>query len=202
VGKAPARAADVRATMVATLDCSTLIGLRDRTLLVVGFAGAFRRSELVALDVADVEKTDDGLVVQIRRSKTDQEGQGASVGLPFGSDPHTCSVRTLRAWLDAAGIVDGPIFPLGHPARPDHRAAPARRGRGAPGCSGRPVRRARRRPARRPLPARRAHHRGGRGGVVERDIMRHSRHKSVTVLRGYVRDIGLFDANAAAAVGL
>jgi integrase len=101
VGKAPLRSTGIR-RLVATLDCSTLIGLRDRALLVVGFAGAFRRSELVALDVADVDCGDDGLVVHIRRSKTDQEGEGASIGLPFGSDPATCPVRTLRAWLDAA----------------------------------------------------------------------------------------------------
>jgi site-specific recombinase XerD len=59
VGKAPARAADAQA-MVATLDLDTLIGLRDRAILVVGFAGAFRRSELAPLDVADVDWTDDG----------------------------------------------------------------------------------------------------------------------------------------------
>ena len=84
--------------------------MRDRALLLVGFAGAFRRSELVSLDVADVMFASDGLVVQLRRSKTDQEGEGRKVGLPFGSNPLTCPVRSLRAWLGVAAIARGPIF--------------------------------------------------------------------------------------------
>jgi integrase len=96
--------------MVETLSPTSLIGVRDRALLLVGFAGAFRRSELVSLDVADIAFNADGLVVQVRRSKTDQEGEGRKVGLPFGSNPLTCPVRSLRAWLDMAGIVSGPIF--------------------------------------------------------------------------------------------
>jgi integrase len=120
VRKAPLHATDIRA-LVATLDADRLGGLRDRVLLVVGFAGAFRRSELVALDVDDVAETTDGLVVTIRGSKTDQEGDGASIGLPYGSDPQTCPVRTLRSWLDAAGIVEGPVFRARRPPRPPPR---------------------------------------------------------------------------------
>jgi integrase len=101
--------AEVRA-MVETLSPTTLIGVRDRALLLVGFAGAFRRSELVSLDVADVTFGADGLTVQLRRSKTDQEGEGRRVGLPFGSNPLTCPVRALRAWLDVAVIARGPFF--------------------------------------------------------------------------------------------
>src|ERR1700682_1115276 len=96
--------------MVETLSPTSLIGVRDRALLLVGFAGAFRRSEVVSLDVADVTFGGDGLVVQLRRSKTDQEGEGRKVGLPFGSNPLTCPVRSLRAWLTAAAITGGPIF--------------------------------------------------------------------------------------------
>src|SRR5438067_7314190 len=55
-------------------------------------------------------KPAEGLVVQLRRSKTDQEGQGRKVGLPFGSNPLTCPVRALRDWLDVAVIARGPIF--------------------------------------------------------------------------------------------
>ncbi len=82
----------------------------DRALQLVGFAGAFRRSEVVSLDVADVMFSSDGLVAKLRRSKTDQEGEGRKVGLPFGSNPLTCPVRGLRAWLDVAAIARGPIF--------------------------------------------------------------------------------------------
>lgn len=93
----------------------TLIGLRDRALLLVGFAGALRRSELVALDVgADAEtsitETAEGLVIRLGRSKTDQSGQGVAIGVPYGSNPATCPVRAWRAWTEAAEITTGPAF--------------------------------------------------------------------------------------------
>lgn len=78
--------------------------------ILVGFAGAFRRSELVALTFAAVQFTYDGVVVTLPRSKTDQEGAGATKGIPYGSTPATCPIRALRAWLDAADIAEGPIF--------------------------------------------------------------------------------------------
>lgn len=87
-----------------------LPGLRDRALLLVGFAGALRRSELVALDHEDVRFTVDGLVLRIRSSKGDQEGQGADVGIARGSRPGTCPVRALEAWLRRAAIKYGPVF--------------------------------------------------------------------------------------------
>jgi integrase len=89
---------------------NTLIGMRDRAILTVGFLGAFRRSELTALNVADVQFTPEGMVINIKRSKTDQLGAGRKVGIPCGNNASTCAVRTLRAWLDAASITEGPIF--------------------------------------------------------------------------------------------
>jgi site-specific recombinase XerD len=83
---------------------------RDRALILLGFAGAMRRSELVALDVGDVTETAVGLRIQMRRSKTDQQGRGDTIGIMCGSDPRTCPVRSWRAWLDAAGIDSGPAF--------------------------------------------------------------------------------------------
>jgi site-specific recombinase XerD len=85
-----------------------LKGLRDRALLLIGFSGAFRRSELVALNVDDIEWIEDGLRVTIRRSKTDVEGLGQTIAIVRGNV--CCPVKALRAWLDAAGISDGPIF--------------------------------------------------------------------------------------------
>jgi len=79
-------------------------------LLLLGFAGAFRRSELVALDVSDVQFAAEGLIVTLRRSKTDQEGEGMIKGVSFGSVPATCPVRALRTWLDIIKISDGPLF--------------------------------------------------------------------------------------------
>ena len=84
-------------------------GLRDRALLLVGFAGALRRSELVALDVADIQFSDEGMVLRIRRSKTDQVAHGREVAIPRVRRRH-CPCRCLSTWLAAAGIEDGPVF--------------------------------------------------------------------------------------------
>lgn len=83
IRKAPATA-DVIRNIAADMS-GDLRGIRDRALLVLGFAGALRRSELVALEVADLEETAEGLLVKIRRSKTDQEGGGDFVSVPHGS---------------------------------------------------------------------------------------------------------------------
>src|SRR5215472_12264188 len=85
-------------------------GLRDRALLLIGFAGGFRRSELAAIDFSDVEDGDEGLKILIRRSKTDQQGEGRQVGIPYGSDPKTCPMRSYRKWITTVGITEGPIF--------------------------------------------------------------------------------------------
>jgi integrase len=90
-------------------DLSGPKGIRDRALLLVGFAGAFRRSELVSLDVKDLEFVDRGLLVSLRRSKTDQEGEGRKLAIPFARGP-MCPVRAAKAWLEYAGIADGAIF--------------------------------------------------------------------------------------------
>jgi integrase len=87
-----------------------LIGCRDRALVLLGFAGAFRRSELVALEVADCVFGREGLTVLLRRSKTDQDGQGRKVGIPYGSNPETCPMRVLQRWLEQSGVTTGPVF--------------------------------------------------------------------------------------------
>ena len=93
--------------MVAQLGWS-LIDIRDRALLLVGFAGALRRGELAALDVGDVAETGEGLRITVGRSTTDREG--AVVGIAYGSDRRTCPVRAWPAWVQAAHLVDGPAF--------------------------------------------------------------------------------------------
>jgi len=104
--KAPATAETVRA-IISEIP-TDLRGLRDRALLLIGFAGALRRSELVALDVADLEESSEGVHVRIRRSKTDQEGVGDFVSIPYGS--RLRPIRALKDWLDAARITEGPLF--------------------------------------------------------------------------------------------
>jgi integrase len=83
--------------------------LRDKALLLVGFAGGFRRSELVALDVSDLESVRQGIVVHLRRSKTDQEGAGRKVGVPHGRT-RWCPVAAIGDWLKYASIEYGPVF--------------------------------------------------------------------------------------------
>jgi integrase len=83
--------------------------LRDRALLLIGFAGGLRRSELAAIDLIDFERVREGIILTIRRSKTDQDGVGRRIGVPFGRTIH-CPVTALESWLSAARIEDGPVF--------------------------------------------------------------------------------------------
>ena len=100
-----------------------LAGRRDRALLALGFAGAFRRSELVALTVADLAAVSDGYRVTIRRSKTDQEGQGQEIAVPRGF--RLRPVEAVQGWLQAAGITGGPVFRPITTRRLDGRGKPA-----------------------------------------------------------------------------
>lgn len=88
----------------------TLLGTRDRALLLIGFCGALRRSELVGLDVGDLKFVPEGLALTLRRSKTDQEGEGVVKGIPLGTCAATCPVRAAQAWIKAASIKEGPLF--------------------------------------------------------------------------------------------
>ena len=178
------------------------IGRRDRALLMVGFAAALRRSELVALDVPDLCFTADGLELWLGRSKTDQEGEGARVGVPFGSDRATCPVRALRAWLEDAVLEDGAVF-----------RSVSRHGRLGARLSDRDVARIVQRTALRAGldPARYAGHslRAGlatsaaKAGKRDRAIMKQGRWRSRAMVDRYVRDATLLDDdNAAAGIGL
>jgi site-specific recombinase XerD len=83
-------------------------GLRDRALILLGMAGAFRRSELIALNFEDLTFTENGVDIFVRRSKTDQEGEGYLVAIPTGESLRP--VAAVKAWIAAAGITDGPLF--------------------------------------------------------------------------------------------
>ena len=187
--------------MVAATD-EGLIGLRDRALILLGFAGAFRRSELVALDVADLAFNRDGLTVTLRRSKTDQEGQGRKVGIPYGSNPDTCPVRVLQAWLETAGLAEGPVF------RSMNRHGPCTTGRLAPADVARVVKKLAERAgldaARYAGHSLRAGHATSAAiaGASERSIMNQTGHRSVQMVRRYIRDGILFRENSAGKLGL
>ena len=109
VVKAAAVRLDILKRLLATCDDSKT-GRRDRAMLLVGFAGALRRSELVGLLAEDVTPTTIGLQVTIRHSKTDQQGQGTSIGLAHGQFAETCPVRALAAWQEVARRAAGPLF--------------------------------------------------------------------------------------------
>jgi len=179
----------------------TLLGLRDRALLLIGFAGAFRRSELVALDLADIKEVPEGLAVTIRRSKTDQEGAGRLVGIPYCSTLESCPVQSLRAWLDASNISSGALFPsinrhgrIGERMTAQSVALVVKRYAGAAGLkvelfAGHSLRAGLATSA-------------AINGVSERSIMQQTGHRSAAMVRRYIRDGALFRENAAAKVGL
>ncbi len=180
----------------------TRVGLRDRALLLVGFAGAFRRAELVSLDVSDLEFSSAGLTITLRRSKTDQEGRSRRLGIPYGSSEATCPVRALEAWLESARIQDGPIF---RPLDRFQRVQPTRL------SSERVALIVKRRAKAVGLdPARYAGHslRAGlatsaaAAGASERVIMSQTGHRSADMVRRYIREGSLFQSNPAAMVGL
>jgi site-specific recombinase XerD len=198
--KAPTLTDDIRAMVDAT--DAGIIGTRDRSLILLGFAGAFRRSELVGLDIADCAFGKDGLTVTLRRSKVDQDGAGRKVGIPYGSNPETCPVRTVQAWLAEAGADAGPLF------RSISRHGQVRAGR----LSGIDVARVVKKLAVRAGldPAKYAGHslRAGHAtsaaiaGASERSIMKQTGHRSVQMVRRYIRDGSLFRENSAGKLGL
>jgi site-specific recombinase XerD len=96
--------------LIDRIDPTTTVGLRDRALLLLGFAVGLRRSELVALAVEDLSPSPDGLRIRIARSKTDQQGRGQELLVVYAESPRPCPVRALRAWIDAAQITTGPVL--------------------------------------------------------------------------------------------
>jgi integrase len=198
--KAPTLTDDIRAMVDAT-DAGG-IGARDRALVLLGFAGAFRRSELVALDVEDCAFGKDGLTVTLRRSKTDQDGAGRKIGIPYGSNPETCPVRTVQTWIEQSGIDAGPLF------RSINRHGQVQPGR----LSGIDVARVVKKLAERAGldAAKYAGHslRAGHAtsaaiaGASERSIMNQTGHRSVKMVRRYIRDGSLFRENSAGKLGL
>ena len=170
----------------------SLRGRRDRALLLLTFAGGFRRSEVAALDVVDVRFEPRGAVVTLRRSKTDQLGAGREIAIPQLRTESFCAVRALRAWLTTAGIVNGPVF----------RTFSLRGNLQTDRIDGRDVARLVQRLTRRAhLEGDFAAHSlragfvtsGAERGIAEASLQNVTGHRSATILRGYVRRATLFD---------
>jgi integrase len=199
-GKAPLQTSDIRRIVGCCPE--TLAGLRDRALILVGFAGAFRRSELAAIDFAHISFTKDGLVIDLRRSKTDQEAAGRKVGIPIGKEEKTCPVQALRCWLAASGISSGAVL------RGVNRVGKISRRGLHKDCVGWILKRAASRAGLKPEPLGGHSLRAGcvtqaaMNGVSERDIMRQTGHKSAEMLARYIRIGEIFTRNAAPGLGI
>lgn len=175
-----------------------LRSVRNRALLALGWSLGARRSELVALDVDDLAWVPEGLRVRMRRGKTDQEGRGRVVGVPYASQLEVCAVRAVREWLDVAGITEGPVF-QGTSAKGDtvtgHRLTCRQVANVVAVCARRAS-----------LPGRFSGH-SLRAGLVTtavrankplKSVMAQTGHKTVEVLMRYVREQAMFTDNAAA----
>lgn len=88
---------------------ATTKGIRDRALLLTGFCGAFRRSELVSLKTEDISFTQQGAIITLQRSKTDQIGEGRKIGIPYGRG-RICPVKSLQAWMDMLDKKNRAVF--------------------------------------------------------------------------------------------
>jgi site-specific recombinase XerD len=198
-GKAPAVASDLCKMLDTCAD--NLAGTRDRAILSLGWGGAFRRSEVAALDIRDVTLTREGMVVLLRKSKTDQEGKGREVAIPRESDVTVCPILNFEAWMEGLEELNlhAPELPLfrrvdrwGHigPHRITDKAIAlvVKRAAEAAGLD----------------PERFAGHslRSGfatsaaMAGVEERHIMNQTGHKSLVVVRRYIRQGTLFKNHA------
>ena len=197
VASHPKRALRVRhiKAMIASMP-DNQVGVRDTAIILLAFVTGMRRSEIVALDVADVAWEPEGAGVTIRKSKRDQEGVGRQVPAPFGKHEATCSVRALRRWLAEAGHEEGALFHRLDPAAGHHQRLTGK-------AIARIVKRAAARAGLDPaLVAGHSLRRGfcsasARAGAAERDIARATGHRSLTVLRSYVEEGELFERCAA-----
>jgi integrase len=198
--KAPTLTDDIRAMVDAT--DAGLIGVRDRALILLGFAGAFRRSEVVGLDVEDCTFSKDGLTITLRRSKIDQQAAGRKIGIPYGANPETCPVRVLQGWIEEARITGGPLF------RSLNRHGRLQPGRLSSAGVARVVKKLAERSgldeAKYAGHSLRAGHATAAAiaGASERSIMNQTGHRSVQMVRRYIRDGSLFRENSAGKLGL
>lgn len=179
-----------------------LLGHRDRALLLFGFAGAFRRSELVGLDVEDIETSAQGMTVTLKTSKVDPASRSRQVAIPYGQNPETCPVRAVKGWMKKASVNSGPLFRSvrHHGQVSEQRLSPQSVGLVVKRCvnsigldpkdfGGHSLRSGLATSA-------------AEAGASERSIMEQTGHRSVATLRRYIQQGSLYCDNAASKVGL
>jgi integrase len=174
-------------------------GTRDRALILLGFAAALRRSELAALAFTDLEFVREGLVVHLRRSKTDQSGEGRKIGVPWGRTS-TCPVKAIEKWLEVSKIVSGPVF------RAINRGGGIGQSQLSPQSVALILKEYAKAVGLNPDNISGHSLRSGlvtsaiQAGVAVHKIQQRTGHRSVEMLARYIRDAGLFDSNASGAI--
>jgi len=194
-GKVPLLLEDLQ-DIASYFDVSDIAGIRDKALMLTGFMGAFRRSELVKIDVEDLTFAREGVIILVHQSKGDQEGQGEYVAIPYNSDPNVCAVVALKHWVNAAQLKSGALFrPVNkYKQIRDRRLTDksvaiivkkyaALAGLNAEDFAGHSLRRG--------FATSAAQH-----DVDERTIMQQTRHKSEKMVRRYIEQGNLFKNNA------
>ena len=197
--KAPVLSRDIKAMLSALPE--GLIGIRDKAILLIGFAGAFRRSELIDISIEHIEVTAEGLKILIPKSKTDQEGAGRLVAIKRGRNAVTCPVRAYLDWIAAAAITSGQVFRsidrhtnIKLPITSQSIALIVKRAAVAAGLdstkySGHSLRAG-------------FVTQGALNGASESNIMRQTGHKSHDTVRGYIRIANVFKNNVSGMLGL
>ena len=170
--------------------------LRDRSIILVGFSGGFRRNEIVSLDYDDLDFVPEGLKISLRRSKTDQFGEGFTKALPYFDNPQYCPVLSLKKWIEISKIASGPVFrrfskgsKLSNNRLTDQTVALLIKeylklaGIDSKNYSGHSLRSGFATSA-------------AESGVEERSIMAMTGHKSTEMVRRYIKEANLFKNNA------
>jgi integrase len=180
----------------------TFMGARDKALILIGFAGAFRRSEIVGLNVDDVSNRNEGIVVLLKRSKTDQAGEGRWVGIPYGKNPDTCPVTALRRWLEISGLGEGAIFR--GLDKHNHLVSDRLSCRSVGNVIKRAAKAAGLDPEKYSGHSLRSGHctQASRAGIAEHIIAQQTGHRSLTSLKRYIRLGRIFEENSADALDL
>ena len=169
---------------------------RDRSIILIGFSGGFRRNEIVSLDYEDLDFVPEGLKINLRRSKTDQFGEGFTKALPYFDNPQYCPVSSLKNWLEISKINSGPVFrrfvkgsKLSKDRLTDQTVALLLKeylnltGMDSKNYSGHSLRSGFATSA-------------AESGVEERSIMAMTGHKSTEMVRRYIKESNLFKNNA------
>ena len=170
--------------------------LRDRSIILIGFSGGFRRNEIVSLDYDDLDFVPEGLKINIKRSKTDQFGEGFTKALPYFDSSQYCPVVSLKNWIEISGITKGPLFrrfvkgsKLSEKRLTDQTVALLIKeylnlaGIDSKNYSGHSLRSGFATSA-------------AESGVEERSIMAMTGHKSAEMVRRYIKEANLFKNNA------